>query len=240
MRPLFLICLTLCFSLTCFSQSKLDDFASKLKKAKAKNDLYLLKKAFHSSHKEFLKQYQAYAQPEDIEKTGNFDCLSGTEFFSKLLDRLNIPYRIYETNYHIFLIAETSKGKALIETTDKYRGLVTNKHEMETRIDSYLDTKDLASSYLSGVFIFNEVNPCQLVGLSYFNKAVVNFLQQNFEKSCDFLKRSKEIYDSPRISEFSRVLIQQISGSDLSSSRKEELISQIKPFVAERSSFASR
>lgn len=241
MRLLSLICLSLCLSLACFSQSKLDDFACRLKKMKVKNDLDLLKKAFHYSHKEFLKQYRAYAQPEDIERTGNFDCLSGTEFFSQLLSRLNISYRIYETNYHIFLIAETSKGKALIETTDKYRGLVTNRFEMEARIDSYLDSKDASpSSYLSGVFIFNEVNPSQLAGLCYFNKAVLNFLQKDFEKSCSFLRQSHEIYDTPRISEFSKVLILQISGSDLSSSRKEELIAQIKPFVADLSSFASR
>ena len=45
------------------------------------SDFKILKKLFNHSHQEYLKNYVAYSQVNDIFEKGNYDCLSGTYFF---------------------------------------------------------------------------------------------------------------------------------------------------------------
>src|ERR1041385_7450836 len=78
--------------------TRFSSFVASLK-AKKKSEFKLVRSLFNKAHRDYLKNYVAYSQVDDIFKEGNYDCLSGTYFFAHVLDELNIPYKIFETNY---------------------------------------------------------------------------------------------------------------------------------------------
>jgi hypothetical protein len=240
MRSVLTIGLSLLLEISCWSQTaNFEAFALKLQNLKCRNEQVLLKKAFDLSHQTFLKKYKAYSQIEDIKSNGNYDCLSGTVFFSKLLDKLGFSYKIFETNYHIFIVAQTSKGDVLIEITDKNHGFVIDPFEIKDRLEYYKKNLSSASMYLAGVTIFNEINREEMDGLVLFNKAVLSYHQKDFVKSCEYLSQSEKIHHSIRINEFSKVLIAQISICNLDEVLKINLIAELKKLQSEKDSFAS-
>lgn len=229
----------ICTFLASAQPSKLDDLVSKIKAKGYSSEIKLLRKTLNASHKEFLKNYKAYSGTEEVFSTGNFDCLSGTMILSTIFDRLNFSYKIYETNYHIFLVVSTSEGEALVETTDKNNGLITNKTEIENRFKTYKDFGQGSDMYLSKLSIFNEVNREQMQGLLLFNKAVSRFLQNDLINSFHLLLQAKESYDNPRIIEFSKALIKQIKVSELEEQLKEELINKLTKLNPEQPSLVA-
>src|ERR1041385_1042879 len=143
------------------SDTRFSSFVSSLK-AKKKSDFKLVRTLFNKAHKNYLKNYVAYSQVDDIFKDGNYDCLSGTYFFARALDELNISYKIFETNYHIFLTVQTERGEVLMESTDRFNGLVQNQKAVKERIASYQQTKSNSELYLSKIRIFHQLHSQQL------------------------------------------------------------------------------
>jgi hypothetical protein len=97
-----------------------------------------------------------------------------------LLDHFNVPYKIIETNYHIFLVAQTDKGSVLFETTDPANGFVTNNEEIKDRIARYRQNsiRSAASSkayYRYNFDLYKVVNLDEVVGLLYYNLSIVAF-----------------------------------------------------------------
>jgi hypothetical protein len=198
---------------------------------KNRTDRKSLKILFHKAHREFLKNYKAYATVKDVFENGNFDCLSGAYFFSLCLKDLGIKSKIIETNYHIFLIAETNQGEVLLESTDRYTGFVTSKKKIETQISNYkanTSVNETNQLYLSGIKIYHELLPNQLLGLFNFNQAVVSFHKNDLIECSKYLESAWQIYDNPRIEAFTPILIHSILLSQLDESQKRNLISTLK------------
>lgn len=218
--------------------SEFSSFVSSLKVTKS-NDQKLVKSLFNKAHKDFLRTYQAYSQVNDVFEKGNFDCLSGTYFLAASLDQLGLAYKIYETNYHIFLIVQTTRGNVLLESTDPYHGLVANQKAIDEKIAQYTQTKVGTSSqlYLSQLRMFHELLPSQLPGLLYFNRAVEAFNKNDLISCCSYLEQAWKIYDNPRIEAFTPILIHSIESSQLESSSKEKLTSLLR--AHQQSSFHS-
>jgi hypothetical protein len=104
--------------------------------------------------------------------------------FSHVLERLNFRYEIIETNYHIFLIVQTSRGEVLLETTDRWGGFVTDKDAIAKRTGDYrsnqLVSNDSDKKYQYSFKLYQAISPEKLTGLLYFNqlcKPVGNILQ---------------------------------------------------------------
>ena len=213
--------------------NKISNFSKSLSK-KNSSEIGLAKSLFYRAHRKFLKNYHAYATVSDVFEKGNYDCLSGTYFLSKTLTDLGIKHRIIETNYHIFLIAETTQGDVLMESTDRYQGFVTNPDKIEERINSYRTNKtDGVSSqlYLSHIKIYHEILQVQLSGLLYFNLAVESFHRNDLVASCQYLQNAWKIYDNPRIEEFTPILAKVILKSQLSENQKINLTELLKSHV---------
>lgn len=219
--------------------TRLDKFISKIKDKNYSSDLKLLRKTLNGSHREFLKNYKAYSVVDDAFRSGNFDCLSGTLLLSSIFEKLGIEYKVYETNYHIFLIVQTAAGEAIVETTDKNHGLITNQSEVESRLKLYKEFGKGSAMYLSEYTIFNQVNRKQMEGLMLFNQSVSKYLAQDFFESVRLLEQAKEAYNSPRISPFSKIVTQQLAVSDLESDSKNDLIRRLKLLGDEKISLAS-
>jgi hypothetical protein len=213
-----------------FSQvylNKVSNFTKSLSK-KNTSEIKLAKSLFNKAHRNFLKSYHAYATINDVFEKGNYDCLSGTYFLSKALTDLGIKHRIIETNYHIFLIAETDQGDVLMESTDRYQGFVIDRKKIEERIVNYRTDKTGGQLYLSHIKIYHEILPVQLSGLLYFNLAVESFHKNDFVASCEYLQNAWKIYDNLRIDEFTPILARSILKSQLSEKQKDSLTELLK------------
>jgi hypothetical protein len=210
--------------------NEITSFTGSLNKKKT-SEIKLVKSLFHKAHRDFLKKYHAYATINDVFENGNYDCLSGTYFLSQAFTVLGIKHRIIETNYHVFLVAETNRGDVLIESTDRYQGLVSDPKQMAERIESYKANRtDKISGqlYLSQIKIYHEILPVQLSGLLYFNLAVDAYHSNDLVASCRYLQSAWEIYDNPRIDVFAPILSRAIAKSLLSEQQKDNLTALLK------------
>lgn len=201
----------------------------------------IVKRLFAKAHLQFLKNYKAYSQINDVFENGNFDCLSGTYFLATALDQLGLNYKIFETNYHVFLMVETKQGEILLESTDRANGFISNQIMIKEKIAGYQEAKisQGGEMYLSKVRLFHEILPSQLPGLLYFNRAVETFNKNQFAESCFYLEQSWKIYDNPRIEAFAPILMRFIAASALDQSSKEKLSSTLRAHLVS-STYASR
>ena len=227
------------------AESRISNFMLDLKGNKPTSDIRLLKKVFHRIQKGFLRQYTSYADFSEIFNSGQYDCLTATSLFSVVLDELKFGYRIIETNYHIFLLVETSEGEVLLETTDRFNGYVSNEKEIRQRIGMYrqgvMVDPNGKNIYHYSCDLYREVDPSQLPGLLYYNQAVKAYNTGRLAACGELLLRAKSIYDTPRISEFASIFLKSVVESKLDDPTKLRIIQQFKGMTPPKSAvLASR
>lgn len=215
------------------SVKSFDQFLRKLDKKRAhKNERTFVQQIFSKTHQRFLKDYSAYASLDETFENGSYNCLTGTIIFSLVLNHYQIAHQVIETNYHIFILAETSEGQILLEATDPLNGFVTSTKEIEDRIKAYkqneLQVQQKNKAYYKFSFeLYNTVSMDELRGLTYYNKAVDAFNQQNLEAAVQNLVKANELYSSHRIEEFSQILLLSLQQSNLSLKTKENCMTTI-------------
>lgn len=196
------------------------------------SDQKLLRAAFHRVHSSFLKKYEKYADFNQVFETGTYDCLTATALFSHLLKRLNFRYEIIETNYHIFLIVQTSRGEVLLETTDRWGGFVTDKDAIAKRTGDYrsnqLVSNDSDKKYQYSFKLYQAISPEKLTGLLYFNQAVKAYNKHEWISCATLLETSYKLYESPRCVELGSVLIRTVTENSSEEKTKEACLSHLK------------
>lgn len=210
------------------------NFISKLEENEGpKNNLKFCRVLFQKVRQEFLRQYAPYASFTETLYKGRYNCLTGTALYAILLEHFGIDYYVIETNYHIFLLASTTEGRVLFEATDPISGFVTNASEIEKRIQQYKqNTIQLTAGankryYVYNVNLYQQVSLTEITGLLHFNFSIEAYNRQNFAASIQHLDEALNLYSSPRISEFSSILLEAVVGSELNSDTKKEYISRI-------------
>lgn len=216
--------------------AKVDRHVADLTKAKSKFDSEreFLEYVFQFTHRKMLKTYVAYTQFNELVETGKFDCLSATALFSVIFDRLNIDYQIQETNYHIFLLAETQNGKVLLETTDRLNGFVAHPEKIEQRIQAYRQNQlatENKNFYEYQADIFQPVSADRLVGLLYFNQAVRLYNQRDFIECGNKLDEAIARYETPRTDELAVILVHSINASNLAPAEKSKITTRYQKYV---------
>jgi hypothetical protein len=208
----------------------LDGFLDKLsrKRQTAKSDVQFLHHVFTRVHQTYLMRYREHTSFGSIFTDGVYNCLTGTILFSSLFDHFGIAHEIIETNYHIFILAQTSKGTVLIETTDAVNGFITGADKIENRITQYKNndlqpTDNTLAYYRYSFNLYNSVSQHELVGLLYYNLAVDAFNKQLIADATDYLGRAGERYISPRVEEFSTLLLLAVHESPLEREEKARL-----------------
>jgi hypothetical protein len=217
------------------STPSFDVFLKRLEKNRSsfRQENHFVRFLFYKTHQEYLKRYEEYAPISDLFHSGSYNCLTGTILYALLLDHFQISYQVIETNYHIFILAETSQGKILMEATDPINGLVTSALEIESRINEYKEnfiaTTDLKGDYYQFTFeLFRSVSLKELQGLLYYNKAVDAFNHQDLQESAQSLKKAHTFYSSPRIDEFSQILMLSLQQSNIDTQLRLECIKTVK------------
>jgi len=190
------------------------------KKAKSKSEIQFLRYVFIRTHQQYLKHFKTNTTFASLFENGSYNCLTGTILYSTILNQFGIDHQVIETNYHIFILAKTNEGEVLIETTDPHEGFVTSEDKIAMRINQYrnqgIQSTDPTRSYFRYSFeLYNEVSQNELIGLLYYNLAVDSFNQQSLQEAVHYLGRAIERYASPRIEEFSEILLLAVHESKL-------------------------
>ena len=216
-------------------------------KGEAKNTLKFCRTLFHKTRQEFLRDYTQYASFGETLAKGKYNCLTGTALYAMLLEHFNLEYKIIETNYHIFLLAYTQEGKVLFEATDPVRGFVTNPAEIERRMQQYKQNiiqpaeRGDKKYYEYNVSLYQQVRLDQMGGLLHYNLSIEAYNHQNFQEAINHLDKAVALYSSPRITEFSAILLLAVIESMINDSVKEGYLKRIQairkkqlPLIANR------
>lgn len=197
------------------------------------NDQEYLHTIFRKTQKEFLHRYRQYSEVDEL-AAGEFDCLTGTSLFAVILERSGFSYRIMETNYHIFLLVNTSQGDVLIETTDRFEGFVTSADQIAERIQRYRTElpaeKESKLTYQYAFDLYNEVSLEELSGLLYFNQAVKAFNSGSWLLCSERIVLAESHCDSRRIDALASLLLRTITLCDISEEEKAGVISNLERF----------
>jgi hypothetical protein len=202
------------------------------KKHAFKHEKELVRYIFYKAHQKFLKNFQTESSFGELLTTGKYNCLTGTALYALLFEHFHIDYSIIETNHHIFIIVKADGKEILIETTDPVEGFVDNPEKIQTRLDEYRNNA-VPNATRGGVryeFSFNlweAVTLEELTGLLYFNNAVKAYNQQDFIEATLTLIKASQYKPSPRIEEFSLLLMVTIRESELADDDKKDLLHKL-------------
>lgn len=188
-------------------RSQISQLTTRLEKKNERADLpNSLKNTFYVTHRKQLNWYQQYVPFSEIFSSGKYDCVTGTALFAMLLDSINVPYSIYEFDYHIFIIAQIGSDSVLLESTDPYYGYVTDRDDILERISFY--QQEAAKEY--GSYITNIVGLKELAGLQYMNMSIKSFNDGQMTAALDFIQKAKFLYPSSRIKQLHEVFSRQM------------------------------
>ncbi|HWA32986.1 MAG TPA: hypothetical protein VG737_02600 [Cyclobacteriaceae bacterium] len=217
--------------------SKIESFVSTVQKSNL-SDKDRLHKVFKKINSVFLKKYVAYSDFDELFTSGKYDCLTATAIYSLVLDRLHYAYEIIETNYHIFLVVQTSEGEVLIETTDRFGGFICGAGAIASRLGSYRENvlaTNTANQYLRYSFkLYQPISAANLNGLLYFNQAVKAFNKHMLLESAVLLEKSNLNYSSPRCEELGMLLAHSVMQSTLDQQTKAACLSYLNHIIVRK------
>jgi hypothetical protein len=205
------------------------------KRSSFKNEEAFLQFAFNKTHRKFLKDFEAYATFGQLLKHGSYNCLTATALYALILEQVDIKYEIIETNYHIFLLAYTTDGIVLIETTDRVNGFVADAREIEKRTEGYKQNTLTTRSNLPEYFkldcnLYNIVHLEEMTGLLHYNMAIAAFNDHQVDAAIAHLDQATTLYSSPRMEAVTRVVLLSVVESKLDQARKASMIKRIQTF----------
>ncbi len=217
------------------STEDLKSFVQKLesKKHTFKKESEFLQYTFSQTHRKFLKHYKQYCTFTELVDNGTYNCLTATALYALLLNHFQIDYTIVETNYHIFLLAKTEHGTILLETTDPLNGFIDKPNQIEKRISTYKQNELMQSTnekvlYAYNFNLYNAVDLDQMLGLMYYNLAIDAYNHQEIQSAIAYLDQAILRYQSPRIDEFSTIILLTLQESKLDASVKKSYVQKVK------------
>jgi hypothetical protein len=216
------------------SSSDFEEFLLTLESKKSKkNDREFLRYLFTKTHKRFLKKYESNADFRHLTENGSYNCLTGTALYALVLNHTGYEFSIIETNYHIFLIVKSSSGNVLFEATDPEKGFLTDRIQIANRIAKYKENKtgvvESGANYYHYSFrLFNEVNLDQMQGLLFYNEAIEAFNVRDLPTAINYLDKAIALYNSPRIQEFSRIVLLTVMQTKMDLRVKESCLRKIQ------------
>lgn len=161
------------------------------------------------NHRLFIK-YNSNTLLTDLFVDGDFNCVTGSLFYSLVLDSLNIPYVIKEEPTHVFLLAYPSTFSVPLESTDPAMMIFVPNEDFKNNYNNFLlDSKIITKSELAekgAETIFNnhyysdkDISSVQLVGLLYYNKAVEYYEAKKFNNAFEYLEKAYLLYPCERV-----------------------------------------
>ena len=133
-------------------------------------------------------------------QNGIYDCLTGTILYSLILTELGISHEILEFSNHVLIVGNVNGKDFLLEATDPFNGFITEKTEIDERkkqvLQAFLNT-DMVS--LQKIETPINISLKELVGLHYFNQALVAYTENDFNRAMYLIQVAASYYPSTRI-----------------------------------------
>lgn len=167
---------------------------------------------FLKTHQRFFHNYVENASFSDLLRNGTYNCLGGTALYALLLKHYRIEFSILESNYHIFLLAQTEQGPVLIESTDIEKGFLDNREQIHQRIEQYRKQDVQAKNVSSLYFRYSKpsmdtVSLTGMLGLLHYNHAVDAYNSHQVGRSITHLHHAFLLHRSPMLEEFCKLLM---------------------------------
>ncbi|PLX14863.1 MAG: hypothetical protein C0597_09480 [Marinilabiliales bacterium] len=161
-------------------------------------------------HNKYLEKYEMNTNFSKIFNNGYYNCVTGSILYGLIFDELKIPYKIKLSPIHAYLITYPQTESILVETTNPVKGyFIFNENFKQNYVDHLLDNKLItASEYASysteelfNKYYFKEedVTLKEMVGIQYYNEAVIQFQNQKFEEAFYELEKAYLFYPSEKI-----------------------------------------
>jgi hypothetical protein len=188
---------------------------------------------FSATHQRFLRHFDKSAGFGQLLTDRTYNCLTATALYALLLDHVGLDYKIIETNYHIFLLIQSDQGEVLFETTDPANGFISDPKEIANRIVKYREHRiqEVASNktyYRYKVDLYKEVNLDEVLGLLHYNLSINAYNQQSLSTAIEQFELAVKLYQSPRMEEYSRIILLSVKESDLSDQVKESYLRSLQ------------
>lgn len=174
-------------------------------KINTKNLPKKVKAIFDLTHERFLKKYELVASFDQIMKDGTYNCVSATALYGLMLDHYNIPYEIKQLPTHVYLIADPSGSRVVLESTDPRGGYFEPDPKFKKSYVEYLQKSKLVSAdevrtkSVDELFTKNfqadkSINFQQLVALQYFNEGIKQEEVDSHSKALVAFQKSYRLY----------------------------------------------
>jgi hypothetical protein len=198
---------------------------------RSNSDRLFLKHLFMKTHHRILQNYVAYCSFNATLNDGDYNCLTGTAIYAILLTHFNIDFKVIETNYHIFLIANTGEGEILFESTDPINGFVDDSNAILKRTHDYRENKitsvNADNSYHYTFDMYNRVSMEELLGLLYYNYSIDAYNHKDLMRAINYLDKASRFYQSKRIEELSKIILLTVEEGKIKISEKEICLKKI-------------
>jgi hypothetical protein len=182
---------------------------------------YLLGSIFFKTHDRFLKQYKDVVSYDELIAEGSYNCISGTAIYVTILSSLNIPYSIYETEDHVFLMVKVDNKRYLMESTDPINGFISDEKIIANHMAGF--TGNLSSDDLlqvgSGDSGYNRFGLRKthglavLASLQYYNDAVLLYNEGKLSDAYRLAIQGHSLFASERLVKFMDIILDAILGS---------------------------
>lgn len=231
---------------------KFDKLVAHFKDKKAGNvpEKYFLSNVFYKTHRKLLKRYTKLASLGETFQTGRYNCLSATTLYAMLYDALGVKLEIIETNHHIYLKLNADQGVILIESTDPINGFITDKKEIEQKLQDVTNsqTPSIARQskgddeyYQFSVLLNESINMKKLIGLQYYNQAVIEFNIGKMTTAVSLLEKATIFYNNNRFKEFGILLANKLHfDGQMNNQERSEYLNRIEDFARVEFIVASR
>ena len=189
----------------------LRDFINELENAANKrNKRSLARHVFYRTQQKYLKKYRQFSSLGDVLERGHFDCVSASALYAIIFTKLDINYKIHETDYHVYLMLYIDDKEILIETTDRQNGFIEKPRAISQMLKRY--QRNTLPEKVENVYTFSHrvngsISLQQLAGLQFYNLAVCRFNGQDFDTAQSLVKEALLLYRSERILEFQELMV---------------------------------
>lgn len=200
------------------------------------NDQRTLHRIFQKVHATFLRRYEAYTDFHTLFADGTYDCLTATALFSYLLTELKYDFTVVETNYHIFILVETGRGRVMLETTDRLGGFETDEERIANRTGEYRKSIPIATRTNQPIYqytfsLYQSVLPEKLTGLLIYNQAVKAYNRGDWLACARALEKAYTVYETPRCKELCDILVRTVIETNASGLIRQECLARLKPLL---------
>jgi len=191
---------------------KIDNYLNTIKNdiAQTKSEKSKINKIFKSANQNFFIQYDLNSISSKFYSNGLFNCVTGTLFFSHMLDSLSIPYTIKEGANHVFILAYPNTFSIPLESTNaNMKTFIPDENFKKHYVDFLVESKSIQRSEVisdGNEVVFNKyyypnqnINATELIGLIYYNSGLDYLSNKDFKHAFQQFEKGYLLYPSDRI-----------------------------------------